>query len=452
MDASVEERAAQGDGEGSGLMDVGMTAAMEAVQSGATCSEAAALAAAAVGAAGGSEGDAIAASGTAAAFTAATKGLTAQEAATVAAAAATAAGGSHLDAASAAGAAASSVVTARGGAAADASQAAADAQARLGLCEGGGARKRQRVEPAVRQRRCFSEEELRDPGRLPFETADEDAWLRGEALPRLSWLCARYFTTKKRRHAWGMGASLRWAYKPDPYERRCAGCRDCDRWRSVVSGDATGMPQYEVFNADHIEALAAYFIVRMAELGLPALSVVEVGAGDGRLSHFLRVALAKSDAQGADRVTITATDDNSRQLEQFYAVETCDAAEVMNRFQPDVVLVSWMELGQDWTSSFRACESVREYVLVGEVDAGACGHPWNTWGHTFRDCAAKPGDVAPFAAGGFERVELDELSALQLSQFDEPWQKHVPRMGDDGQLQPWCSWSHTVSFRRAKAE
>ena len=101
----------------------------------------------------------------------------------------------------------------------------------------------------------------------------------------------------------------------------------------------------------------------------------EVGAGDGRLSHFLRVALAKSDAQGADRVTITATDDNSRQLEQFYAVETCDAAEVMNRFQPDVVLVSWMELGQDWTSSFRACESVREYVLVGEVDAGACGHP-----------------------------------------------------------------------------
>ncbi len=481
---SPVEMAGSEDGDVPDLMGVGMEAAMEVIHGGGSSSEAAAAAAAAVTSSGGEEADAIAAAGTAAAFTAAMKGLSAQEAAVVAAAAATAAGGSHLDAGSAAGAAASSVISARGGTPAEASEAAADAQAKLGLVDDSN-RKRARADAAGERpgnqaptssvvppakRRCFSSDELRDPGSLPLETDDEEAWLRGEALLSITQLHQRYFTTKKKRHRWGTGPSLRWAYKSDPYEKRCVGCKACIRWQTAIAGDATGMPQYEVFNADHIKALAKYFTGRMVELGLPALSVVEVGAGDGRFSHFLRVALAKSDVEGADRVTVTATDDNSRQLEQFYAVETCDAVEVMDRFKPDIVLVSWMELGQDWTSSFRACKSVQEYVLVGEVDNGACGHPWKTWGHSFVRAAssgtatdpAKPlatGEIsepfercekrtAPYAADGFQRVELEELSALQLNHFDEPWQMHAPRFGPDGQLQPWQSWSRTVSFRR----
>lgn len=477
--ASTEAEA----GEPPELMGVGMEAAMEVIQAGGSSSEAAAAAAAAVMSKGGEEADAIAAAGTAAAFTAAMKGLSAQEAAVVAAAAATAAGGSHLDAASAAGAAASSVVSARGGSAAEASEAAADAQAKLGLIEDS-SRKRHRADnsevqqgnglptssaiPAMK-RRCFSIQELRDPASLPLQTDDEEVWLRGEALLSIAQLHQQYFTTKKKRHRWGTGPSLRWAYKSDPYEKRCLGCKACIRWQTAIAGDATGMPQYEVFNADHIKALASYFTGRMVELGLPALSVVEVGAGDGRFSHFLRVALAKSGEDGADRVTVTATDDNSRQLEQFYAVETCDAAEVMDRFKPDIVLVSWMELGQDWTSSFRACASVQEYVLVGEADNGACGHPWKTWGHSFvpaassgaaRDSAESSATgeshecrgkrIAPYTADGFQRVELEDLSALQLNHFDEPWQTHAPRFGPDGQLQPWQSWSRTVSFRRER--
>ena len=348
------------------LMGVGMGAAMETIQAGGSSSEAAAAAAAAVTEAGGEEADAIAAAGTAAAFAAAMKGLSAQDAAAVAAAAATAAGGSHLDAGSAAGAAASSVVSAMGGSPAEASEAASDAQARLGLEEASRKRKRgtdgssegaAAAAAAVKKRKCFSAEELREPALLPLESADEESWLRGEALPSLSQLQEKYFTTKRKRHRWGTGPSLRWAYKADPYERRCVGCKACDRWQTAIAGDATGMPQYEVFNADHIKALAEYMITRMAELDLSALNVVEVGAGDGRFSHFLRVALAKSSLSGAANVTITATDDNSRGLEQFYAVETCDAAEVMGRFKPDIVLVSWMELGQDWTSTFRACAS-----------------------------------------------------------------------------------------------
>jgi hypothetical protein len=143
---------------------------------------------------------------------------------------------------------------------------------------------------------------------------------------------------------------------------------------------------------------------------------------------------------------------------------------------------------QDWTSAFRQCASVREYVLVGEIDDGACGHPWKTWGHEFTDrtsttssrtaavaeggggggggggtppathatsgdqapssslsssssCAAQSPSLPsarrrrlppPFELDGWRRHELPELSALQLCQFDEPWQMHAPRMGADG--------------------
>ena len=122
-----------------------------------------------------------------------------------------------------------------------------------------------------------------------------------------------------------------------------------------------------------------------------------------------------------------------------------------------LVLVSWMELGQDWSDVFRQCKSVREYILIGETDDGACGHPWKTWGHSFDGDGGDRGGVAttaaetaeetsaasapPYAMDGFERVGLHALSELQLGKFDEPWQKHSPRMGQDGMLAPWSSWS-----------
>ena len=102
---------------------------------------------------------------------------------------------------------------------------------------------------------------------------------------------------------------------------------------------------------------------------------------------------------------------------------------------------------------------------MGEVDDGACGHPWHTFGHRFADgdAAAKgagaakgaaaaagedsgagegPGAGAekPFEADGFRRLELPELSRLQLCKFDEPWQKKSSS----------ASWSRTLAFRREK--
>ena len=56
------------------------------------------------------------------------------------------------------------------------------------------------------------------------------------------------------------------------------------------------------------------------------------------------------------------------------------AEEALEQFQPHIVLVSWMPLGMDFTTSIRATASVLEYILIGEADSGICGHPRLTWG------------------------------------------------------------------------
>ena len=85
----------------------------------------------------------------------------------------------------------------------------------------------------------------------------------------------------------------------------------------------------------------------------------------------------------------------------------------------------------DWTQEMRAKASVREYILVGEVDMGVSGKPWETWG--VPGSGNRRGVAPPFEADGFERVALGALSVLQIARSDTPQVRFH---------------SHTVAFRR----
>ena len=110
---------------------------------------------------------------------------------------------------------------------------------------------------------------------------------------------------------------------------------------------------------------------------------------------------------------------------------------------PDVVLICWHPIREDWTADVRRVPSVCEYVLVGETDFGACGRPAETWGMRDVLLRADDGDAAastewqpPHEADGFERVDLAFLSKHQVCRTDEPWLK--------------ARRSKTVSFRRRR--
>ena len=92
----------------------------------------------------------------------------------------------------------------------------------------------------------------------------------------------------------------------------CA-CAGCERWKRYITGTLgegwPTFPQYEVITADYVTQLARYLRRRRLEiLGADEprpLRVLELGAGDGRLTRHLREHL---DGHG---IEVHATDDNS---------------------------------------------------------------------------------------------------------------------------------------------
>lgn len=193
-----------------------------------------------------------------------------------------------------------------------------------------------------------------------------------------------------------------------------------------------GNPVFEFLNEEHVTALAGYFADRAkSRTADNPLVILEVGAGNGRLSHMLR---GKLEAMVPDKVKIVATDSGDWGLKSDFQVEQLGHQEAMEKYQPEVVVFSWMPYQEDISKDFRSNESVQEYVLIGETDWGCCGDEWETWGLAWsRDDEGEGDDTPLHKKDGFERVNLDDISDLQSCRTDSPGEYHH---------------SSTVSFRR----
>jgi len=85
---------------------------------------------------------------------------------------------------------------------------------------------------------------------------------------------------------------------------------------------------------------------------------------------------------GHGRIRLRATDKGTAGLShgEHCTVEKMTNRNALLKYKPLIVFASWMVINEDWTAEFRICPSVSEYILIGEVDDGCCGHPWSTWG------------------------------------------------------------------------
>eukprot|EP00668_Euglena_longa_P029836 GGOE01037212.1.p1 GENE.GGOE01037212.1~~GGOE01037212.1.p1 ORF type:complete len:355 (+),score=81.59 GGOE01037212.1:41-1066(+) len=221
---------------------------------------------------------------------------------------------------------------------------------------------------------------------------------------------------------------------------------------------------FELWSQEYVEGLAAYLKGRLQAhdaAGGGTATVLEVGAGCGQLLHHLQrrlqadpPALFSSGSWAVIGVDVAPVCGSS--------VIEMDYRSALRTFQPTIVLCAWMPRGQDWTWHFRQCPSVVEYILIGEIDDGCCGHPWWTWGFPGRHpngidvekgtppaacdrCEESPTATAhveeggplgppPYTCDGFARQRLQWLSDLQLSRTTL--------------LPEGVSFSHTVSFTR----
>jgi hypothetical protein len=207
-----------------------------------------------------------------------------------------------------------------------------------------------------------------------------------------------------------------------------AGC--CVYGRNEFNWFCERFERYEFLTSTYIDALSAYIKERAVKNKNEESDfiVLEVGAGSGVLSESLQTQLRD------ENIFILATDPNYWKLKKHFHVDRFDHKEAVKMFQPNLVIASWMPLGEDWTRDIRAA-GVKEYVLIGEADGGCCGDPWKTWG--IHGNATSNRLQPPFRVDGYDKVYLETLSAMQLQRYDSAH---------------WNQNSQTVSFQMANDE
>lgn len=158
--------------------------------------------------------------------------------------------------------------------------------------------------------------------------------------------------------------------------------------------------RYEVLTQEYVSALGIYLADRVKQYGGNVdqpLRILEIGAGDGRLSYFLNFYLQ---AHTPGQASIIATD-REELTQGNFPVEIIDYEDAVQKYKPTIIINSWMPLGQDWTSKCRKAPGVQEIILIG--DEGACGTP-EAWEED----------------SSFTRSDLPDLEAVQINKTQNP--------------------------------
>ena len=194
------------------------------------------------------------------------------------------------------------------------------------------------------------------------------------------------------------------------------------KWR-----DFCDRPEHRVFellNQEYIHSLAKYLLSNIYSIQNDdePVTILEIAAGDGRLTHFLQEEL---DRKAPGKAKIVAADDQSWNINPNFPVEKIDNQTALARFQPQMVICSWMPYETDFSQEIRSTKSVDSYILIGE-SGGATGDEWLTWGRPKIDWDADEDDeedrvkTPPYETDGFQKEILSDMSDLQISRLSQP--------------------------------
>ncbi|MCX6728927.1 MAG: hypothetical protein NTV39_04155 [Candidatus Saccharibacteria bacterium] len=186
---------------------------------------------------------------------------------------------------------------------------------------------------------------------------------------------------------------------------------------------------FEILNKDNVDRLTKYLAQKALRINPNGekVKIAEIGAGLGRLTHFV---CQSALSQGIDNLDMVATDTGEMARRKGLYVpfdvmrESYD--KTLSGCKPQIVVSSWMPAHCDWTQDFRNAQSVQEYILIGQPNL--CGKP-TSW-------AEHPGN--------FARIPLDDLSDTQLGYRDDFFPYDV--IGEP--TPPQVHRSRTVSFTR----
>ncbi len=125
---------------------------------------------------------------------------------------------------------------------------------------------------------------------------------------------------------------------------------------------------FEFFTVEYVQALAEHINTKKASIKpKDEMVVLEIGAGNGKLTHFLNKFTK-------DNIRVIATDSGEWDLnENVFSVEKIDHKEAIKKYCPDLIICSWMPMGVDLTPDFASFE----YILIGVPDYCATREVWD---------------------------------------------------------------------------
>lgn len=148
------------------------------------------------------------------------------------------------------------------------------------------------------------------------------------------------------------------AFKMEGYTRI-----DSNEWNDFLDGPYRG--HYEILTQEFIQRLSEYLSTRIEELSVKKNSpviILEVGAGNGRLTYFLDQQLKKTES---GKYEIIATDSGVWKIKPDFSVEGLEVQDALSKYNPDIVVSSWeTHSSHDWTEYYEETPSVKEYILI----------------------------------------------------------------------------------------
>lgn len=145
---------------------------------------------------------------------------------------------------------------------------------------------------------------------------------------------------------------------------------------------------YQFWNKEYIECLANEIKKRVGNK-----LVLEVAAGDGMLSYWLR----------SYGVNIIATDSGEWKITPRNHVEIIDAVSAIKKYNPIMVIASWLPYQEELDIQIFN-QKVPYIILIGEEN-GACG-------------SEKFWETEYWKKAGYERVWLDECDRYNICRTD----------------------------------
>jgi hypothetical protein len=123
-----------------------------------------------------------------------------------------------------------------------------------------------------------------------------------------------------------------------------------------------------VVTVELVKGLSDYFLEAAEKNkrsdGKP-FTIVEVGAGNGKLAHSLQ---EYCDKKSPGTIRIIATDNGVDKYEEIFEVERLSHDKAIERYRPNIILNSWMPPRIDFSKTWRQMPYVKEYILIGEWD------------------------------------------------------------------------------------